>query len=129
MEQYNKQRHTDFFWHYDLTGQLKRGLKMAEIKGIVLLLNTLGWTAFTYGLFVSFFNVDVFTRTVMSFLGIVFIAIKIVSYAFASNRRHKLENLEIRKLLNEEKEKELKIRREEIEIYKRENDIIKGFNQ
>lgn len=128
MEHFNKQRHNHFFWHYDLTGYLKRVLKMAEIKGIVLLFNTLGWSAYAYGFLIAFFNVDTFTRAVMGLLGIVFVAFKIIDGVATRRRKHEFEMIEIRMKKLEEKERELRIRREELDLYNRENDIIKGFD-
>ncbi len=107
----------------------KRVLEMAELKGLILLFNTFGWTITIYAAFLSFFNVDVFTRSAFGFLGTVFLTVKIISFSAAAIRKHKKENIEIRRLLNDEKDRELKIRKEEIETYEKENDIIRGFNK
>lgn len=105
----------------------KRVLEMAELKGIILLFNTFGWTITIYAAFLSFFNVDVFTRSAFGFLGTIFLTVKIISFSASAIRKHKKENIEIRKLLNDEKERELKIRILEVDTYERETKIIKGF--
>ena len=111
------------------TGLYKRVLEMAEIKGLILLFNTFGWTISFYALFISIFNVDVFTRTVMGFLGTVFLTVKIVGAASSVWNKHKMGTIERRMMLNNEKERELKIRKEEIETYEKENEIIRKFNK
>ena len=114
---------------YFYTGLYKRVLGMAEIKGLILLFNTFGWTISFYALFISIFNVDVFTRTVMGFLGTVFVAVKIIGAASSVWNKHKMSAIERRMALNKEKEMELKIRKEEIETYEKENAIIRNFNK
>ncbi len=115
-------------------GLYKRIIEMAELKGVLYLFNTFGWTAFIYGLFVSIFNMDVFTRSVLSFLGMLFILAKIIVYiiSFRDKRKmHTIErqirDLERQKLFNDEKERELNIRMTEVDVYERENSIIKGY--
>lgn len=101
---------------------------MAELKIVALILNVFGFTTFCYALFVSFFNVDVFTRSVLSFLAIVFMSVKIVDFIFTRRRKHESENLDIRKKINDEKERELTMRERELLTYEKENDIIRNFN-
>lgn len=102
-------------------GDFEKWLKeMAEIKWLWTVLNFTGWFAYAWALFVSFANVDIFTRTVLSVVGLFFLITKLVVYIISSKRKHRLENLEI-------KEKELELRQREIETYERENDIIKSF--
>ena len=112
---------------YFYTGLYKRLLEMAEIKGIILLFNAFGWTITIYAAFLSFFNVDVFTRTAIGFLSTVFLAIKIIGAASSVWDRHKKGAIERRMMLNTERERELKIRKEEIETYEKENAIIRNF--
>lgn len=117
------------YGNYFYTGLYKRLLEMAEIKGLILLFNAFGWTIAVYAAFISLFNVDVFTRSVFGFLGTVFLLAKIISFSLSTWRRHKIGLLEIRKLRNDEKDRELKTRKEELDTYERENAIIKNFNK
>jgi len=103
----------------------KRVLDMAELKGLILLFNTFGWTLTIYAAFVSFVNVDVFTRSVFGFLGTIFLAVKIYALAQSTWRKHKMGLIEIRRADNEVKEREIKIRKEELETYEKENEMIK----
>jgi hypothetical protein len=114
--------------NYALLGVYKRVIEMSELKVVWTMLNILGWSTYGYALFISFANVDVFTRTVLSFVGLLFLIAKLVVYCIASYRRHTRENLEIRKLRNEEKETELRQRERAIEAYDKETEIIKNFN-
>lgn len=98
----------------------EKWVKMAELKWLWTVLNFTGYVAYAWALFISFANVDVFTRTVLSLVGLVFLIAKLVVYIISSNRKHKLEMLEI-------KEKELILRDREIETYERENEIIRSF--
>lgn len=133
MEAYNsktpeKIRHSDVGNINYFAGVYKHVLKMAELKIVALILNVFGFTTFCYALFVSFFNVDVFTRSVLSFLAIVFMSVKIVDFIFTRRRKHESENLDIRKKINDEKERELTMRERELLTYEKENDIIRNFN-
>jgi len=114
---------------YFYTGLYKRLLEMAEIKGLILLFNTFGWTITIYAAFLSFFNVDTFTRSAFGFLGTVFLTVKIVGAASAVWDRHKKGAIERRMMLNTEREREVKIRKEEIETYEKENAIIRSYNK
>lgn len=111
------------------TGLYKRVLEMAELKGLIMLFNAFGWTISVYALFISIFNVDVFTRTVIGFLSTVFLAVKIAGAASSVWNKHKMGAIERRMMLNKEKEMELKLRKEELETYERENAIIRNFNK
>lgn len=129
----NKTNHFEDFRKFEvgnsyLYGGLFKHLKMAEIKGILFLFNTLGWGTFFYGFLIAFFNVDIFTRAVMGLLGIVFITVKIVDTVVTRKRKHEFEMIEIRMKKLQEKEMELKIRKEELDTYERENTIIKSYN-
>lgn len=133
MEVYNtkpdqKVRHSEYGSFSYFAGVYKQVLKMAELKILALVLNVFGFTTFCYALFVSFFNVDVFTRSVLSLLGIVFISVKIVDFIFTRKRKHVMENLDIRKKLNDEKERELSLRERELITYEKENELIRNFN-
>jgi len=112
---------------YFYTGLYKRVLEMAELKGLILLFNTFGWTISVYALFISIFNVDVFTRTVIGFLSTVFLAVKIYALIQSTWRKHQMGLMEIKKMRNDEKERDLKIRKDEIDTYERENEIIKNM--
>ncbi len=111
------------------TGIYKRVLEMAEIKGLILLFNAFGWTITVYAAFLSFFNVDTFTRSAFGFLGTVFLTVKIIAAASATWNKHKMNAIERRMMAHKEKEMELKIRKEEIETYEKENEIIRSFNK
>jgi len=113
--------------NYDLLGVYKRVIEMSELKVVWTMLNILGWSTYGYALFISFANVDVFTRTVLSFVGILFLIAKLIIYCIAAHRRHTRENLEIRKLRNEEMERELAQRERAIETYNKETELIKNF--
>lgn len=113
--------------HYEITRHKPE--KMAELKTVWAFLNILGYSTYVYALFISFANVDVFTRTVLSFVGLLFLVAKLVVYCLSARRKHILENLEIRNKKNDEKEKALSLREREIQAYEKENDIIKGFEQ
>jgi len=114
---------------YFYTGLYKRVLEMAELKGVILLFNAFGWTISFYALFISIFNVDVFTRTVIGFLSTVFLAVKIIGAASSVWDKHKKGAIERRMMLNTEREREIKIRKEEIETYEKENAIIRSYNK
>lgn len=101
---------------------------MAELKWLWSLLNFAGFTAYIWALFISFANVDNVTRIVLSIVGALFLLAKLIVYCISATRKHKLENLQIRREMNIEKALELKQRQEEIETYERENKIIKSFN-
>lgn len=107
----------------------KRILEMAELKGLTLLFNVFGWPITIYAAFLSFLNVDVFTRSAFGFLGTVFLLVKIIGAASNVWDRHKKGAIERRMMLNTEKERELKMRKEEIETYEKENAIIRNFNK
>lgn len=124
----NHPEHWKLDSNYDLLGVYKRVIEMSELKVVWTMLNILGWSTYGYALFISFANVDVFTRTVLSFVGLLFLIAKLVVYCISAHRRHTRENLEIRKLRNEEKEIELKQRERAIEAYDKETEIIKNFN-
>lgn len=111
------------------TGLYKRVLEMAEIKGLILLFNGFGWTITIYAAFLSFFNVDTFTRSAFGFLGTVFLMVKIIGAASSVWDRHKKGAIERRMMLNTERERELKIRKEELDTYEKENAIIRNFNK
>lgn len=96
--------------------------EMAEIKWLWAVFNTIGFVAYAWALFISFANVDIFTRAVLSVVGLAFLITKLVVYIISSRRKHRLEVLDI-------KEKELNIRQREIETYDRETEIIKSFTE
>lgn len=102
--------------------------EMAELKWMWTILNISGYTAFIYALFISFANVDLFTRLTLSIIGALFLLAKLIVYCISAARKHKLENLQIRREKNIEKAIELKQRQEEIETYERENEIIRSYN-
>lgn len=111
-----------------ISAYIKRIREMAELKWLWSVLNITGYTAYVYALFISFANVDQFTRIALSVIGALFLLAKLVVYCIAATRKHKLENLQIRREMNMEKAIELKQRQEEMETYERENKIIKSFN-
>lgn len=113
--------------HYEITRHKQE--KMAELKTVWAFLNILGYSTYVYALFISFANVDVFTRTVLSFVGLMFLVAKLIVYCVAARRKHLLENLEIRSKMSDQKEKELNIRERELSAYQKETDIIKGFEE
>lgn len=107
--------------------------EMAEVKWF--LFNVFGYTSFAWSvLFITFANVDIFTRIIVSFVGTTFLITKLFVYiiSFMDKRKMvKLERLEkelgnIEKELNN-KEKELNLRQRELEIYEREQELIKSF--
>jgi hypothetical protein len=98
----------------------KQTNKMAELKGLWAFLNILGYTTYVYALFVSFANVDVFTRTVLGFVGLVFLVAKLIVFCVSSMRKHRIENLDIR-------EKEVAIKEREAALYEKETAIIKEY--
>lgn len=106
--------------HYELTRHKPE--KMAELKTVWAFLNILGYSTYVYALFISFANVDVFTRTVLSFVGLMFLVAKLVVYCVAARRKHKEHMIDIRMKQNE-------LRQKEIRIYKEETDIIRGFDE
>lgn len=126
--QHNKNtysRHLENGYGDYYTRAYKRILEMAEIKGLTLLFNIFGWPITIYAAFISFFNVDTFTRSAFGFLGTVFLMVKIVGAALSVWDKYKRGVIERRMMLNSEKEHELKLRKEEIDTYEKENDIIR----
>lgn len=111
--------------NHKLTKWLK---EMAELKWLWAALNVMGYTAYVWALFISFANVDFVTRMALSIIGALFLLARLIVYCISSARKHKLENLQIRRELNIEKALELKQRKEEIETYNQETEIIKSFN-
>lgn len=111
-----------------IAAYFKRIREMAELKWLWSVLNITGYTAYVWALFISFANVDQFTRIALSVIGALFLLAKLVVYCITATRKHKLENLQIRREMNMEKAIELKQRQEELETYERENKIIKSFN-
>jgi hypothetical protein len=112
--------------HFEI--KYKQTNKMAELKGLWAFLNILGYTTYVYALFVSFANVDVFTRTVLGFVGLVFLVAKLIVFCVAAKRKHLMENLDIREKRNNEREREVAIREREIAAYEKENAIIRGYD-
>lgn len=119
--------------HYEI--KFKRKNKVAELKGLWAFLNILGYTTYAYALFVSFANVDIFTRTVLGLVGLGFLVTKWIDFAITRRRKHLLENLEIRAKRNDEvvreiemRERELSLRERELIAYEKENAIIRGFD-
>lgn len=100
--------------------------KMAELKIFLIGYNVFGFSLSAYTLFLSFFNVDVFTRSVLGVLSMAFLAVKIVSAALSTYRKHRLEMFEIKQQLNSAKERELDLRERELSIYDRETQLIKN---
>lgn len=117
MSTYHAKRH-----HNSFVTEIKRLSEMAELKWLWTVFNIAGYTSFGWALFISFFNVDIITRAVLSILAVIFISVKIVVYIFSSIMKHKMAKLE-------ERERELAIREREIEAYKKETDIIKFFGK
>lgn len=99
---------------------LKRLKEMAELKWVMTILQVSGYTAYVYALFLSFANVDKLTRAVLSVIGAMFLIAKFIDFCVTRIRKHKYE-VEERKALS------LKNRREDIDTYERENDIIRGY--
>lgn len=114
---YTKEKGT---YIHGVTGYLKRLKEMAELKWMFTLLQVGGLTAYVWALFISFVNVDIITRTVLSSIGALFVIVKLIDFIATRIRKHKLENLEIRS-------KELVIREREIETYEKETAIIRGY--
>lgn len=108
--------------HHGFIGEVKRLSKMAELKWLWTVFNIAGYTNVVWVLFISFFDVDIITRAVMSVLAVIFIIVKIIVHIFSSVNKHKIENLEIR-------ERQLALREREISAYEKETAIIKGFNK
>lgn len=119
MSTYAKERHGFII---EVKREIKRLSEMAELKWVWTALNTLGYTGFIWTLFISFFQVDIITRTVLSILAAIFITVKIVVHIFSSINKHRIQNLEIR-------ERSLSIREREISAYEKETAIIKSFNK
>lgn len=121
----NEQKKVDI---HGFIGYLKRLKEMAELKWLWTMLNITGYTAYVWALFISFANVDFFTRVALSVIGALFLLAKLVVYCISSVRKHRLENLEIRKLMTEQIERELEVRERSIETYNKETEIIRNFN-
>lgn len=119
MSTYAKQRHGFII---EVKKEIKRLSEMAELKWLWTFLNIAGYTNAVWILFISFFDVDIITRSVMSILAIIFISAKIVVYISSSIMKHKITNLEKR-------ERELAIREREISAYEKETAIIRMFNK
>lgn len=121
-----QQNHWHYFnWHYDF----KRLLKMAELKAVWAFINVLGYTAYVYALFISFFNVDMVTRVIVSITGALFLIAQLVIKCVAAYRKHQIEMIEIRMKKHDERERSLSLREREIQTYEKETNIIKGFEQ
>lgn len=115
----------------DLSGisaYIKRLREMAELKWLWSVLNITGYTAYVYALFISFANVDNVTRIALSVIGALFLLAKFIAFCMSTFRKHRLENLQFRREKNMETAIEQKQRKEELEIYERENKIIKSFS-
>lgn len=108
--------------HHNIITEFKRLSEMAELKWLWTVFNIAGYTSFGWALFISFFNVDIITRTILSMLAVIFISAKIVVYIFSSIMKHKNDKLE-------QRERELAIREREIEAYQKETAIIRLFNK
>lgn len=111
-----------------ISAYIKRVREMAELKWLWSVLNITGYTAYIYALFISFANVDYVTRVILSVIGALFLLAKLIAFCMATFRKHRLENLQFRREMNMEKDIERKQRKEELELYERENKIIKSFN-
>lgn len=98
----------------------RRVLKMAELKAFILFYNIFGFSISVYTLFLSFFNVDVFTRSVLGLLSIAFLIVKIISASLSTYRKHRSEMIDIR-------QKNLEIRKQEIEVYEKETTLIQQY--
>lgn len=121
----NDQKKVDI---HGVIGYFKRLNQMAELKWVWTMLSITGYTAYIWALFLSFANVDFFTRMVLSVVGALFLLAKLIVYCVSAVRKHRLENLEIRKLMNEQVDRELDIRQRSIDTYHKETEIIKNFN-
>lgn len=119
MSTYAKQRHG---FIGEVKKEIKRLSEMAELKWLWTCLNIAGYTNAVWILFISIFDVDIITRSVMSVLAVIFISAKIFVYISSSIMKHKITNLEKR-------ERELAIREREISAYEKETAIIKSFNK
>lgn len=93
---------------------------MAELKGLWTVLHILGYTTYVYALFVSFANVDVFTRSALALVGLAFMVAKLVDFIITRQRKHKMENLEYQ-------EKQIEIRERENAAYEKETEMIKSI--
>jgi len=56
----------------------KKVLKVAISKALMTILNVFGFSAYFSALYLAWVNVDVFTRTILQFLGAVFALFKII---------------------------------------------------
>lgn len=56
----------------------KKVIKVAVSKALMTILNIFGFSAYFSGLYFAWINVDVFTRSVMQFLGCIFLLFKII---------------------------------------------------
>lgn len=93
---------------------------MAEIKAFILVYNIFGFSLSAYTLYLSFANVDLLTRSILCVLSMAFLAVKIVSAALNTYRKHKSEMIDIR-------QKNIDIRRKELELYDDETRLIEKY--
>lgn len=93
---------------------------MAEMKALWGFLHILGYTTYVYALFVSFANVDVFTRSALALVGLAFMVAKLVDFILTRRRKHRMENLEYR-------EKAVSIRERENAAYDKETEMLKSI--
>lgn len=56
----------------------KRLIKVTISKALMTIINVFGFGAFFSGLYLSYINVDIFTRSVLQLLGCIFMLFKIV---------------------------------------------------
>ncbi len=89
----------------------KKVLDVAISKGLMMILNIFGFSAYFSGLYFAWINVDVFTRTVMQLLGCVFLLIKMVIMVDRWFHNRYMEKKERRKADVEQMEREDKFLR------------------
>lgn len=56
----------------------KKAINVAISKALMIVFNVFGFGAFFSGLYLAWINVDIFTRSVLQFLGCIFMLFKIV---------------------------------------------------
>ena len=87
--------------YYEGVGTLFGGLykKILELevgKAILLFVNIFGFSAFISAFFLSWLNVDVFTRTVLSFVGLVFMVVKVIGLILSLSHKYQMWKLDRR---------------------------------
>lgn len=84
----------------------KKVIKVAISKALMTIINVFGFGAFFSGLYLAYINVDVFTRSILQFLGCIFMLFKIIQAVDGWWHKRHMNKIERRKVDLEQTKRE-----------------------